>query len=172
MWIIRILLGIIGALTTIYLGISACKSRRIPESISETSYIWERDCQHNQKLIIHNAHLFSLYCAVISFLIFWPWISLTCENWQFLSFLGCMGILAAGSTPFFKESRQAPIHYGGGVLVFLCWIMWMIILDAWLILGVCGLIFCILICIKKESWVLWGELTGLFGLLVELWLLT
>lgn len=159
---IQILLVIIGTLTISYMAGAIIKAKSIPESISATSYIWESNCAHKS---LHKAGLFSLYCALVAGMIFWPWVSQTSEYWQFLSFLGCTGILAAGSTPFFRESYQARIHYSGGIIAMISWLMWMIVNSFHAELGWCAGIILILCCIKRRPWVLWGELVGLFGLL-------
>ena len=68
-------------LSVVYLGCAIYKLKNIPESISETSYIWETNCDHKQW---HKAHLFSIYCCLMAGLMFWPWIKITPEYWQFL----------------------------------------------------------------------------------------
>lgn len=152
-------------LSILYLGFATYKLKNIPESISETSYIWEAECDHKQW---HKAHLFSIYCVLMACLIFWPWVKITPEYWQFICFLGCTGILIAGITPFFKEKYQAPIHYTGGTIIALCWIMWMLMMHHYITIVVCGVIIGACCAVKPRSWVFWFEVAGLFGLIYRL----
>lgn len=160
---------IITILTIAYLSVSIWQSKSIPESISATSYIWEDGCNHKST---HKAYLFSLYCAIITCLIFLPWLQkISCynANFEFLSFLGCVGIMGAAVTPFFKESFQGIIHYSSGALISLTWFGTIIITHAWVLLGIGFGIFIILTLIHKNAWVLWLELIGLGTLLYLCW---
>lgn len=163
----NIVILIIAAISILYLGTSIYKANRIPESISETAYIWEQDCM---KAIgtngSHKAHLFSLYCAIVAILLFWPWISHTHENLEFLCFLGCAGILAAAITPFFKEKYQAPIHYGGGILAMISWFIWMKCMGYIVELIAAFIVIILLTTYKKESYIFWIETVGLAALIL------
>lgn len=151
--------------TAIYITLSIYKSKKFPESISETSYIWESNCDHKQ---FHKAHIFTWYCLLIAALLFPIWISHTNQNWQFLAFLGSVGICGAGITPFFKEKFQAPIHYGGGILAMLCYMMWMIFSGNVPYLAISMSVATILTIIKRKSWVFWYEICGLISLCIKL----
>lgn len=162
----QILILIVVVLSAAYLGASIYKGKRVPESISETSYIWEQDCKNqNTSNGSHKAHLFSLYCAIIAALLFWSWMSATHENFKFLCFLGCTGILGAAMTPFFKEKYQAPIHYGGGILAVICWVAWTLCVGHFIELVAALVMIFLLIMYKKESYVFWVEVVGLVMLL-------
>ena len=63
---------------------------KVPESLSETAYYW------NYKL-----NLFTTYCIVTVLLLFFPW--LLAGQFEFLAFIAMFGMLAAGSTPLFKD---------------------------------------------------------------------
>ena len=156
------MLTLVIILSIAYLGYAIYKLKDIPGSISETSYIWETDCDHKQW---HKAHLFSIYCALIAGLIFWPWIKITPEYWQFICFLGCVGVLMAGVTPFFKKNYQSSIHYTGGAIIALSWASWMTIMQRYIIIALCGIFIGICCIVKPKSWVLWFEVIGLFGLI-------
>jgi hypothetical protein len=155
-------------ITVLYLATAIRRKGSLPESISETSYIWEQDCPNSSTsyLSAHTAYLFSLYCAITALLTIYPWYSAIGDYTRFLGVGGVLGILAAGATPFFRSSWQKPVHYGGGILVMTCWVLWMILNSFYIALvEVLGLA-CVLTCIKKQSWVLWFELAGLLGLSV------
>lgn len=153
-------------LSVVYLGCAIYKLKNIPESISGTSYIWETNCDHKQW---HKAHLFSLYCALVAGMVFWPWIKITPEYWQFICFLGCAGIMMAGVTPFFKDKYQSLIHYSGGAIIALSWISWMLIMQQYMIIVGSGLTIGACCIVKPKSWVFWFEVVGLFALIYCIW---
>lgn len=138
-----------------YLSIALYKVRTVPESISELSYLW-------------NAQYFSIFCISLAFSLLPAWITQTPEVYQFICFLSCAGIIAAGTTPFFKESFQAKIHYTGGIIAMLCWLIWMVLEKEWTALLIDLSLIILLTLARKQSWVFWGEVIGLFTLLTIL----
>lgn len=142
-------------ITLIYLAISLYKLKGIPESISETSYLWTG-----------KINWFSIYCVALVGSLITPWILMTPESYQFICFLACAGILACGTTPFFKEKFQGKIHYTGGIIAMLCWLIWMILGGYWIALIIGSILFIALTIIKKDSWVFWAELIGLIILFI------
>lgn len=79
--------------------------------------------------------------------------------------LGCVGVLMAGVTPFFKKNYQSSIHYTGGAIIALSWASWMTIMQQYIIIALCGIFIGICCIVKPKSWVLWFEVVGLFGLI-------
>lgn len=137
-------------ITIIYLAISIYKLKRVPESISDTSYLWTG-----------KINWFSIYCLLLVGSIFLPWVLITPETYQFICFLSCSGILACGVTPFFKQSFEGKIHYTGGIIAMLCWLIQMVLGGYWIALLIGSILFIILTIIKKDSFVFWGEIIGL-----------
>lgn len=165
---IQILLIICICVMVTYITMSCIRINGIPVSVSETAYIWESDCNHKGNL--HKANYFSLYCLLTAGLLFYPWISESPENIEFLAFLGCAGILGAGSTPFFKEKYEAGIHYASGIAAVACWIIWMCVMGYWIWLGCSFLVIGILCIFKTDAYVFWTEAVGLITLAVKLFL--
>lgn len=100
-------------------------NRKVPESVSATSYILT---EHKK-----GYHFgFSLICLIVACTLFPMWISITPEVWMFLTFLACVGILFAGSTPFFREGLEKPIHYIAGGIAGLAYIAWFILVGGWI----------------------------------------
>lgn len=152
-------------LTTVYILVSGIVGKKVPESISETSYIWESFCKkHGQ---FHIAYIFSIYCFVTAGLLFVPWIEHTPDQWQFICFIGCIGIIAAGITPFFKKV-DGIIHYVGGLIALSSGIVWFIVMGYIPLLIHTTLSWIICTFIKKKAFVLWAELLFLGSLLVTL----
>lgn len=139
-------------LSLIYIIVSIYKLKRIPESISETSYLWNK------------INWFTIYCMSIVGTIIIPWIDMTPSSYQFLCFLSCVGILMAGSTPLFKEKFEGTVHYAGGILAMLGWIIWAIISGYWGVLILDAIITAILSIIKPRCWVFWAEIVAILTL--------
>lgn len=146
-----------------YITMATIYAKRLPESISETSYIWETECNHLNRQ--HRAYVFSVFCFILAILLFYPWYAVTPSKYKFLCFIGCMGVLAAGATPFFKEKGKNIIHYFGGMIAVLCSLIWMGCMGYWVPLVIGILVFIILSIIYYDSIVLWGEITALFFLI-------
>lgn len=142
-------------LTLIFLLIALIKIKQIPTSISEISYLW-------------SPKVFSVYCVLLAITLLIPWLAITPITYQFICFLSCVGIIACGTTPFFKESFEGKIHYTGGVIAMLCWLIWMILGGYWIALILFAVITLILILIKPKCWVFFGELVGLIILTILL----
>lgn len=135
-----------------YLSLALYKVKRAPESISELSYLWD-------------SKVFSIFCIALAFSLLPFWVYETPENYQFICFLSCCGIVACGVTPFFKETFQAKIHYTGGIIAMLCWLIWMVLEKEWVFLLIDITLIIILTLVRRKSWVFWGEIVGLFSLI-------
>ena len=151
-------------ITVTYVTIACIRAGEIPESLSQTAYIWEEDCNHKTS---HRGYIFTLYCFTIVSLLFYPWISVTPESYQFLCFLGCAGLLAVGVTPFFKH-EYGYVHGIGCLISLLSLIIWMCLSHLWIALIIMIAVFIILISIKRSLWVFYGEMIGLLSLMVIL----
>jgi hypothetical protein len=158
-------------ITVMYLLLSISELGDIPESLSATSYVWESKCSNkntSKYLSAHYAHLFTIYCVIIAALLIYPWYTKELDYTRFMSIGGVLGILLAGVTPFFKSSWQQPVHYTGGILAMVCYVLWMGLNGYWVELVIPAGFACIATCIKKQPWVLYFELAGLLGLIVAL----
>lgn len=141
--------------TAIYLINCLLRMDRTPVSISETSY----EC---------DPKLCSIYCIGLGILLFPPWVLNTPEDYQFVCFLGCVGVIAAGTSPYFRDSFEAKIHYIGGGLAMLAWIVWMCLGHLYIELGITVGITLALTLIRRQSWVFWAEIVSILMLIVIL----
>lgn len=129
----------------------------IPESISVTSYIF----QENGK----KYYFFSIFCAIVAIILFPIWINISHENYQFLTFLSCMGIAFAGATPFFKEEFNKPIHYTAGIIAVTAYLIWMILSGFYTLLLIEGICIGIFILFDYKNFVYYVEIIGLIFLI-------
>lgn len=153
-------LFLLALLTFIYNGYIIYKIKDIPESISQTSYIYGELNGKN--------YLFTCFCLIVVIILFPIWITFSEENFRAFVFLSCLGILFAGATPFFKESFQKPIHYISGLIVVVMYVIWLI-LSGYIVLLFAEIILT-LICIlfDKKNYVFYIEIIGLNGLIILL----
>ena len=127
--------------------------------------MWEENCKEKGQW--HTAYLFSIYCFLTAGLLFFPWLYTTPILYQFLVFIGCLGIIAAGITPFFKNNNSW-IHYIGGIVALLCGLIWISLNSPFIIILISFLIFIILSFWKPNSYIFFGEVIGLFTLILVL----
>lgn len=77
---------------------------KIPQSISETSY-----------LTLKHKGLFSAVMGVESALLLPTLLDKSTENTQFLGFASIVGLLAVAASPYYKTHNRV-MHYVGGIL--------------------------------------------------------
>lgn len=105
---------------------------KTPQSISATSYI--------ANTIWGTTLPFTGLCITSAVCLFPLWIDKTEDNYQFFVFLACAGVLFAGSTPLYRQEFESKIHYTGGIIAFVCGLIWLILMHQWITLGLIGLI--------------------------------
>lgn len=116
-----LILFIIGFYLGLTYYLNDCK---VPESLSATSYLHKDN------------HVFTLFCTLVAGLLAPVWLSVTSDDLQFLVFLSCMGMLMAGVTPLFQSKGiQKTLHYTGGLLAFIAFILWSVLTHNWILLS-------------------------------------
>ena len=104
------------AITVLYNSYIIIKYKKIPESLSETSYL----------LGGNKRYWFTGYCFIISFCLLPVLFTITLNNFLFLPFIFCGGLLFAGGSPLFRSGLDKPIHYIFSYLGFAAYIFYMI----------------------------------------------
>lgn len=132
-------------------------NKGIPESISDTAYIYNNHCG--------KYYLFTIYCLLTSVLLFPVWITLSMESIQCLCFLSCSGIIFAGVTPFFKESYQKTLHYTSGILAMVSYILWVCLSGYWCLLGIQLCAIVLLVLFDRKNYVFYSEIVGILGMI-------
>ena len=151
-------------ITFVYVLAALLKSKgEIPPTLSDTAYVWESNCDHNGQT--HKGYWFTLYCFVTSALVFYPWICATSDNFQFLCFLGCAGMLFAGITPFFRTENYW-IHLSGGTLAVASVLIWFFVSGFWGFSVFLIIIF--IVGLKEDAFFFLGEVLSLFFLMITL----
>jgi hypothetical protein len=102
-------------ITLLYNGYIIIKYKKIPESVSETSYL----------LGGNKRYLFTGYCVITSFCLLPMLLEIT-MTLQFLPFLFCGGLLFAGCSPLFREGLDKLVHYSSAYIAFAAYVLYMI----------------------------------------------
>lgn len=110
------------SIVTIYLLFSIIKYKQIPESISDTFYLG-------------NKQWFTFTMVVLGFLVCATLIPVTLELYQFTIFLTGAGLLFVGAAPHFKDEFEKKIHFGGAFIFGLFSQIWAsLYCSPWLLL--------------------------------------
>lgn len=114
------------------------KNKEIPYSISATFYSLE-----------HKFWFALTMLATAGFLM--PAIlEVTDENYQFLAFLACVGVIMVGAAPNFKEGMEKKIHTTGAVMCLVFSQLLVFFTASWvLFLWVCYLAYTVIMMRKK-----------------------
>lgn len=116
------LLILVILLTILYNSYILIKYHKIPESLSETSYL----LGGNKK------YWFTGYCFAIGFLLLPVLFNITTNCLLVLPFITCGGLMFAGCSPLFKDGLDKPVHYVGSILAFIAYVCYMIFCMGWM----------------------------------------
>ena len=123
-----------------------------PRSISETSYM--------AHVRWHTTLPFTALCVISAVFLFPLWIDKTPDEYQFLVFLSCAGMLFAGSTPLYRQEFESKVHYTGGAIAFVCGIAWLVLMHCWISLISIAVVGGLWTLIKPKSWTFIFEFVG------------
>lgn len=155
MW--RIIICIL--ISIIYNGYIFWRYKRIPVSLSETSYI----------LGGFKRYWFTLYCSIIGTTLLPILIKATPENYEVIPLLICTGLLLAGVSPTFRQSGlERTVHYVSSFISFAGFILYTILCIDWVWLIGYGIILGSLCIWKKECYVWFAEILALIVILIDL----
>lgn len=142
-------------ITLLYNSYVIIKYKKIPESLSETSYLFGGN----------KRYLFTGYCIITSFCLLPMLLEIT-MTLQFLPFIFCGGLLFAGCSPLFRSGLDKPIHYIFSGLAFIAYLCYIMLCMGWVWLIGYLIILSILCIIKLKSYVYWAEILALFEIII------
>lgn len=138
-------------ITLVYNSFILIKYKKIPQSLSETSYL----------LGGNKRYLFTIYCFMISFCLLPILLEIT-TTLQIIPVIFCVGLLFSGCSPLFKEGLDRIVHYSSSYIAFGAYVIYMIFcMNWWWVLGY-FVILGLLCIIKLKSYVYWAEMLALF----------
>lgn len=113
-------------------------------SISETHY-------YNKKW------MFPITIVLCTILVLPYWLEISNENYEFLAFISCAGLIFIGAAPLFKD-RDRKIHIGAVYVAGISALIWALLTN-WIIPCILIIPMIILILKYKKYWVLIMELS-------------
>lgn len=155
----NIILYFIVIISLIYNLYVLLKYKKIPESLSETSYLFG-----------NNRYLFTVYCLLIGLCLLILLLPLTNINLQFIPFIICIGLIFSGFSPFYKKGLDRKIHYIFAFLSFGMFILYIFLHVGWywIIPYLIGII--ILCFLNFKSYVYFAEILALLELIIYIWI--
>lgn len=112
-------------ITLVYNSFILIKYKKIPQSLSETSYL----------LGGNKRYLFTIYCFIISFCLLPILLEIT-TTLVFIPVIYCGGLAFAGCSLLFREGLDRIVHYSSAYIAFAAYILYMIFcMNWWWVLG-------------------------------------
>lgn len=159
-----IILIILSLLITAGFTIYAVKTiDYVPTCLSATYY-----------LLPKHKVLFQIAMIAAGFLALPAWIEASPENWQFLAFLGCAGLVFIGAASAFLDHFEGKVHYTATAIAAASAILWLILASEWgwiplVAFALCATYFVVK---KPRNWLFWAEMAVLAsiytGIIIEL----
>ena len=141
-------------ITLLYNSYMIIRYKKIPESLSETSYL----------LGGNKRYWFTGYCFTICLLLLPQLFNVTNDDLLILPFIFCGGLAFAGCSPLFRNGIDKIVHYSSAHTAFVAYILYMIFcMNWWWVLGY-AIILGILCAIRWKTFVYWAEMLALFEL--------
>lgn len=142
-------------ITTIilYLFLVILESREVPESLSATYYLMKDNGWMFQALMV--------FCGIG---LLPSWMDVSSDDWQFLVFLSCAGIVFTGVAPAFRLKLEGAVHYSAAVVCCVSAVLWMLLEGMYPVLlwwGVIGL----MLYLQFGRWCWWLEMAVISGVL-------
>lgn len=142
-------------ITLIYNIYILIKYKKIPQSLSETSYL----------LGGNKRYLFTIYCFIISFCLLPILLEIT-TTLQFIPVIFCVGLLFSGCSPLFREGIDRIVHYSSAYIAFAAYICYIIFCMGWWWLLGYVVILGILCLWKYKCYVYFAEMLALFEIMI------
>ena len=136
-------------ITTIilYLFLVISESREVPESLSATYYLMKDNGWMFQALMV--------FCGIG---LLPSWMDVSSDDWQFLVFLSCAGIVFTGIAPAFKLKLEGAVHYSSAVVCCVSAIVWILLEGMYPVVLWWGLIGWMLY-LQYGRWCWWLEVS-------------
>ena len=132
----------------------------IPHSLSETSYIWKT---YNNK-----PYMFSLLCGITGGTLLPSWLLASSEDYQFLVFLSCTGLIFSGVSPMFRGGIDKPVHYTSAIAAMICFTLWLVLVQVWWLVICLVLTVLLSFLFDKRRIVYWVEVVTFMGIIIHL----
>lgn len=142
-------------ITTIilYLFLVISESREVPESLSATYYLMKDNGWMFQALMV--------FCGIG---LLPSWMNVSSDDWQFLVFLSCAGIVFTGVAPAFKLKLEGAVHYSAAVVCCVSAVIWLLLSGNYPIV-IWWSFICMMLYLQFGRWCFWLEVGVIGGVL-------
>lgn len=142
-------------ITLLYNGYILIRYKKIPQSLSETSYLLDGN----------KRYLFTAYCLIVSLCILPILLEITPLNYQIIPFIFCGGLSFSGCSPLFKDGLDRKVHYISAYIAFAAFVLYMILCMHWLYIVGYVVILGGLCIWKYKCYVYFAEMLALFEII-------
>lgn len=107
--------------------------------------------------------LFRIAMIAAGFLALPAWLEASPENWQFLAFLGCAGLVFIGAAPAFLDHFEGKVHYTATAIAAASAVLWLTFASEWGWIALLGFVLCAIpfVAKKPKNWLFWAEMAVL-----------
>lgn len=137
----------------LYLFLVISESREVPESLSATYYLMKDNGWMFQALMV--------FCGIG---LLPSWMNVSSDDWQFLVFLSCAGIVFTGIAPAFKLKLEGAVHYSSAVVCCVSAVLWILLEGMYPVVLWWGIIGWMLY-LQFGRWCFWLEMAVIVGVL-------
>lgn len=141
-------------------NISIAKIYGVPNSLSASFY----------NLREHNlGFLFTIFCWTAAFPLLIYWIEYSPNDWNFLPFISCVGLMFVGTAPAFKDHElEKKVHTGAALICAISSYTWTILYTS-LFLSINFILLSILLYfLLKKNKTYWIEMLAFINLYSQL----
>lgn len=139
------------ALLSAYVVYAVSVIKGVPWSVSDTYY---QLAKRNRP-----KWLFQLAMIVPAMLLLPTWLEHSPEEYQFLAFLSCAGLMFVGAAPCFKLELEGKVHYVATAVCGTSAVTWVCLMGMWYVPAV---LFAVAVCLmaKYRRWMFWLEIAA------------
>lgn len=150
-----ILLVVCLLITIVYNSYVFIRFKKVPQSLSETSYLFGGN----------KRYFFTAYCMIVCLLLLPLLLEITPNNFQIIPFIFCGGLSFAGCSPLFREGLDKKIHYISAYIAFGAFILYMVLCMHWIYIIVYAVLLGALCLWKYKCYVYFAEMLALLFLI-------
>jgi hypothetical protein len=150
-----ILLVVCLLITIAYNSYIFIRFKKVPQSLSETSYLFGGN----------KRYFFTAYCMIVCLLLLPLLLEITPNNFQIIPFIFCGGLSFAGCSPLFRKGLDKKIHYISAYIAFGAFILYMVLCMHWIYIIVYAVLFGVLCLWKYKCYVYFAEMLALLFLI-------
>lgn len=134
----------------------------VPDSLSQTHYLWKSRCKYGK--VIFPGFLMT-FCGILL-----PNIMSLTEgsNYQFLGFIMIVALLFVAFSPLFLEKGIRPVHFAGAIVSAICGVCFSLVFGNWIVVLSVAMIFSILSLMYRKKSMFLMEMAAFVSVIITL----